>query len=221
MHASTAFSFALAGLAIGAGASPLQKRFDNSCTYSSAPERAWTVQILDDDAYDNGGCGAGFLDNFRGRCGDVTSWGCNYEPNTDNAVMNFITSTFCSPTDISAAISASSYGEIDGLPCTPHAALAAACKMTSIIVTPARRAMSIMFPELLTKLLAKWGLLQPSTICASCGLCTHGNSLPPRKPQLNILFPGTQTIPKSLKHEQLGESFCHCLKDKTEHSLRL
>ncbi len=87
-------------------------RYDNDVFY-----RDWIIHIDNDDKYDKGGCGAGFLDNFRGRCGAITDWTCSYEGGT-NIYMNFKTSVFCSNEDISSAIAAASYGNVANLPCT-------------------------------------------------------------------------------------------------------
>ncbi|KAJ5185492.1 hypothetical protein N7472_010332 [Penicillium cf. griseofulvum] len=67
-------------------------------------------------------CGQGYLDNFRGRCGVITDWGCKFvdenvdrveekEKNEDRitgAKMTFSTDVFCSASDIIAAMGAAS-----------------------------------------------------------------------------------------------------------------
>jgi hypothetical protein len=67
-------------------------------------------------------CGQGYLDNFRGRCGTITDWGCMFvdenvnkveekEKNEDQvtgAKMTFKTQAFCSSSDIIEAMGAAS-----------------------------------------------------------------------------------------------------------------
>ncbi|PKY06685.1 hypothetical protein P168DRAFT_117252 [Aspergillus campestris IBT 28561] len=67
-------------------------------------------------------CGQGYLDNFRGRCGVISSWGCEFvdrdvnkveekEKNEDQimgAKMTFDTQFFCSTDDIIEAMGAAS-----------------------------------------------------------------------------------------------------------------
>ncbi|KAJ5503721.1 hypothetical protein N7463_006595 [Penicillium fimorum] len=67
-------------------------------------------------------CGQGYLDNFRGRCGVITSWGCKFVDENGNKVeekekneeqitgakMTFKTSAFCTSSDIIAAMGAAS-----------------------------------------------------------------------------------------------------------------
>ncbi|KAJ5922315.1 hypothetical protein N7516_010018 [Penicillium verrucosum] len=67
-------------------------------------------------------CGQGYLDNFRGRCGIISNWGCMFvdenvkkveekEKNEDQitgAKMTFHTNSFCSSYDIIAAMAVSS-----------------------------------------------------------------------------------------------------------------
>jgi hypothetical protein len=67
-------------------------------------------------------CGQGYLDNFRGRCGIISNWGCKFvdenmkkveekEKNEDRitgAKMSFKTDSFCSASDIIAAMGAAS-----------------------------------------------------------------------------------------------------------------
>lgn len=76
----------------------------------------WSIHLNNDDQYDNGGCGRGFLDNFRGRCGDITDWSCVYDEGSD-IFMDFKTSDFCTEQDITDAINAASYGNLN-IPCT-------------------------------------------------------------------------------------------------------
>lgn len=72
----------------------------------------WNVVVNNDSRYDTGGCGAGFLDNFRGRCGVITSWGCNIGDN-DSANMNFDTTIGCTAYDITQAINAATGGAVN------------------------------------------------------------------------------------------------------------
>ena len=69
-----------------------------------------------DSKYDTEGCGAGFLDNFRGRCGVITDWTCNIGDD-DSANMVFFTSDFCSANDITQAVSAATYDAVPALQC--------------------------------------------------------------------------------------------------------
>lgn len=76
------------------------------------PDINWNVVVNHDSKYDSGGCGAGFLDNFRGRCGVITSWGCNIGDN-DSANMNFDTTDGCTAFDITQAINAATGGAVN------------------------------------------------------------------------------------------------------------
>ncbi|PLN75624.1 hypothetical protein BDW42DRAFT_180359 [Aspergillus taichungensis] len=67
-------------------------------------------------------CGQGYLDNFRGRCGVISSWGCEFvdrdvkkveekeknEDRIEGAKMTFQTQMFCSQDDIMEAMGAAS-----------------------------------------------------------------------------------------------------------------
>lgn len=83
----------------------------NVCAHDvGSPARQWTVAVTDGRNYYKQ-CGKGFLDNFRGRCGTITTWECKYynqSPNT--AVMHFYTSVACTNYDISQAIKAAGKG---------------------------------------------------------------------------------------------------------------
>ena len=74
-------------------------------------QSAWHVVVNHDSVYDKGPCGQGFLDNFRGWCGDITDWGCDIGPN-DSANMNFVTSIFCTASNIAQAISAATSNKV-------------------------------------------------------------------------------------------------------------
>lgn len=103
----------------------------NVCKYSvNMPAYQWAVTIENDSKYDKT-CGGeflrnpyqektsadsytgGMLDNFRGRCGVITSWGCTWVgASGTTALMQFWTSAFCQGSDISAAIKAASKKEV-------------------------------------------------------------------------------------------------------------
>jgi hypothetical protein len=114
-----------------------------NCVYdSSLPAFHWLVTIPNEtpfehrDGYNHDNCGGGFLDNFRGRCGVITSWRCKYYSNDGKtvlsdqstntaqnklAVMDFWTSAFCRGSDISAAIGAASFSTIVNTDCWDYA----------------------------------------------------------------------------------------------------
>ena len=54
----------------------------NSCSYDISPAYQWEVYIHNESQYEQNphhdNCGGGFLDNFRGRCGVITTWTCTY-----------------------------------------------------------------------------------------------------------------------------------------------
>jgi hypothetical protein len=50
----------------------------------------WAVVVNNDSKYDPTTCGAGFLDNLRGRCSVITDWACDIGDN-DSANMAFDT----------------------------------------------------------------------------------------------------------------------------------
>jgi hypothetical protein len=70
----------------------------------------WRITI--NTPYDNqaDGCGRGFLDNFRGRCGVITNWGCNAVEPGRAIFMDFLTHAFCTSFDITEAMRAASGG---------------------------------------------------------------------------------------------------------------
>ena len=100
-------------------AKALEKRFTTSCTADSRSQiyTSLTVDIANDNRYDSGGCGRGFLDNFRSACGVITDWGCNNVAGTDNVIMTFKTPMTCSGESISSAIFAASNGEMVNIHC--------------------------------------------------------------------------------------------------------
>ena len=77
---------------------------------------SWSVFIPNDNKYETQGCGRGFLDNFRGRCGPITAWQCTEQH--DGADLYFETTVFCQGADISAAMTAASSEEINQTRCT-------------------------------------------------------------------------------------------------------
>jgi hypothetical protein len=103
----------------------------NVCKYSrNMPAYQWAVTVENDSKYDKT-CGGeplrntsqeeinanshtgGMLDNFRGRCGVITSWGCTWVGAAGTtALMQFWTSAFCQADDIAAAIKAASKKEV-------------------------------------------------------------------------------------------------------------
>ena len=91
------------------------------CGYNSGgllPNDNYLVTIPDDSKYDSGGCGAGFLDNFRGRCGAVTEWGCNMVGATGGtAAMSFTVINSCTSGAIQDAIIAASGNGVPGITC--------------------------------------------------------------------------------------------------------
>lgn len=96
---------------VSASPARLSKR-ENSCWHGDQGlNRVWTVYIDDDAKYDKGGCGAGFLDNFRGRCGEIDGWSCTLFG--DQAQISFVTGVGCTDYDISQAILAASYGDLN------------------------------------------------------------------------------------------------------------
>lgn len=82
----------------------------------------WQVYATKDSMPIDQVCGQGYLDNFRGRCGVISDWGCEFvdrevnrvedkEDNEDQimgAKMTFTTQTFCMPGDIIAAMAVAS-----------------------------------------------------------------------------------------------------------------
>lgn len=128
------FSLIVTSLAALAAAAPapaftpaennLVRRMEDSCTDTPSGAKfqgsplwvEWKLEIAGAKYYTKDECGSGFLDNFRGRCGAITDWGCEYVPDTADAKMSFKTSLFCSDYDISQAIKAATNGERD-VPC--------------------------------------------------------------------------------------------------------
>ena len=87
----------------------------------SLPAVHWGVLITNDAKYETKGCGRGFLDNFRGRCGVITSWKCRYVgAHATTALMEFWTSQGCTAWDGTQVIKAASYQAIPSLTCTSN-----------------------------------------------------------------------------------------------------
>jgi hypothetical protein len=81
---------------------------------AQAVSASWRVVIQNDEKFDVGGCGRGFLDNFRGRCGVVDSFSCDSVKEGDRsttAVMTFDTTLTCQGEDGTEAIRAASGGQ--------------------------------------------------------------------------------------------------------------
>lgn len=97
----------------------LMSRMTDSCSWEPGSQKLgdqpyylmWTVNVAGAKYYTKDECGSGFLDNFRGRCGAITNWGCDYVPDTADAKMSFWTSIACTNYDITQAIKASTNGE--------------------------------------------------------------------------------------------------------------
>lgn len=75
----------------------------------------WRVDVAGDDKY-NTVCGNGCLDNLRGRCGVITSWGCNRNPD-GGAHYEFFTDIGCTSYDVTQAILACTNNE-QNIPCS-------------------------------------------------------------------------------------------------------
>ncbi|GME65739.1 hypothetical protein GTA08_BOTSDO09653 [Neofusicoccum parvum] len=117
MHASTILAALLAGLAM---ATPIANNDEtvkvvkrsNSCTNDFGVVYAtWSI-YLDNDATYNKQCGGGCLDNIRGRCGDVTDWGCTRD-SAGTAHYTFNTVSGCTNYDMTQALHACSKQTID------------------------------------------------------------------------------------------------------------
>ena len=90
----------------------------NSCSYvDNSVFNSYTVNLLNDKDIDST-CGAGFLDNLRGRCGGgITAWACNYTTGK-GAQLQFNVPLTCSTDDVSDAINAASQSQNLKLDCT-------------------------------------------------------------------------------------------------------
>lgn len=72
------------------------------------------VLIPNDGKFETKGCGRGFLDNLRGRCGVITSWQCNYVgAAATTAALAFLTTEGCTEYDVTQAILAASYQKLN------------------------------------------------------------------------------------------------------------
>lgn len=84
---------------------------------NSAPAFQWYITIPNDNRFDSS-CGAGFLDNFRGRCGVITSWGCEYiGADLTTAALWFWTDVACTLDDATQVIAAASENNIPSMQC--------------------------------------------------------------------------------------------------------
>lgn len=105
---------------------PAKRGFDTTsasldiqlCLYDDRlPAVHWGILIPNDPSLD-WACGRGFLDNFRGRCGVVTSWTCTFVgASGTTAFLDFWTSQGCTAWDGTQAIHAASQGADYNIPC--------------------------------------------------------------------------------------------------------
>ena len=106
---------ALTSLAPLSSAHPLQPRdgpLEDTCWESirNPVYNEYWVNITNDAAYNEAPwCGAKFLDFFRGWCGIITDWQCNYDGGA--AIMYFKTVMWCSRWKVTQAIHDASSGE--------------------------------------------------------------------------------------------------------------
>ena len=94
----------------------------NMCLYNgNLPATQWALLVTGDRQNESGGCGEGFLDNLRGACGVITTWGCQYvgAGGSNTALATFWTTNFCSDTDVTGAVLAASYQKVN-VPCTAY-----------------------------------------------------------------------------------------------------
>lgn len=73
---------------------------------------AWNVVVNHDSKYDARGCGAKFLDSFRGHCGYIMDWDCDIGLH-DSANMYFHTANTCTSAEITQAVLAATNGSVD------------------------------------------------------------------------------------------------------------
>jgi hypothetical protein len=71
----------------------------------------WDIWVQNEKKY-NTQCGNGCLDNFRGRCGAVTDWGCDLGKD-GHGYYHFTTQALCQDVDMQAAVKACTKGEIN------------------------------------------------------------------------------------------------------------
>lgn len=116
MHASAITTTLLAGLSLGAMATPISNeaniaRRSNSCMTEPplAAIMSWSI-YLDNDTYYNKHCGNGCLDNFRKQCGQIDNWECGYE-SPNRAHMTFTSVVGCRTDQISQALKDCTKGE--------------------------------------------------------------------------------------------------------------
>lgn len=75
----------------------------------------WKIDVAKDSTY-NGNCGAGCLDNLRGRCGAISDWGCNRNPD-GGAHYEFLTTAGCTAYGVTQAMLACTRQE-QNIPCS-------------------------------------------------------------------------------------------------------
>ena len=91
----------------------------NLCNYNAnLPATQWALLVTGDRQNESGGCGEGVLDNLRGRCGIITSWGCQYvgADGSNTALATFWTETGCLDVDVTDVVLAASSGQVN-VPC--------------------------------------------------------------------------------------------------------
>ena len=91
----------------------------NLCYYNDKlPATEWALLVEGDRQNESGGCGEGILDNLRGRCGVITTWGCQYvgAGGSNTALATFWTTNACSDVDVTDVVLAASYGKVN-VPC--------------------------------------------------------------------------------------------------------
>ena len=91
----------------------------NLCYYNAdLPATEWALLVEGDRQNESGGCGEGILDNLRGRCGVITTWGCQYvgADGSNTALATFWTTNGCSDVDVTDVVLAASYGKVN-VPC--------------------------------------------------------------------------------------------------------
>ena len=93
----------------------------NLCYFNdNLPATQWALIVTGDRPRESGGCGEGILDNLRGRCGVITTWGCQYvgADGSNTALATFWTTNGCSDVDVTDVVLAASSGSVN-VPCVP------------------------------------------------------------------------------------------------------
>ena len=91
----------------------------NLCYFNdNLPATQWGLLVTGDRPNESGDCGAGILDNLRGRCGVITSWGCQYvgADGSNTALATFWTETGCTDVDVTDVVLAATYSGVN-VPC--------------------------------------------------------------------------------------------------------